>query len=528
MLGHFLLRDWLSSNQPLAVVVRDRKHFSAAERIEQVVSRMEQDFERKLARPIVLSGNLHEPLLGLNSDDFSWVKRNCDGLLHSAASVKFYSDDDESHQPHERQINNEAEPYHSNVNGTKNALEFCRQTGIRNLHYVSTAYVCGKRQGRVIEDFQQPEEFGNDYEASKSLAEKVVRDAEGFHSKTILRPSIIVGDTRTGFSPAFHGIYTALQLGYLFLIGALKGGVKELTPQLIQSVIRTYFIDRLGLTGLEHKNLVPADWVSNSIYRIVCNQSLHNQTYHLTNPAPVSLNDLTLSMKDAVLSFLPEIENSKSGIPSQLLELDGFKSHMKTYRAYFRTDPEFDTSHVGEAGIESCPPFSQETLYRIWHFAIRNDFSSVGLQPSLRNSGTAVETVLSQILPKISEPHQRVCKQKINLNVTGPKGGNWDIGWQNSGSVCNFVDFGRTEFDRSECVQTKIEYSTFDDLINGRCTVDEALFACRMFVQSSPHISRQPRMEPSVEQVLEQLFVALQNRKLESAKFGNANWLNTN
>ena len=56
------------------------------------------------------------------------------------------------------------------------------------------------------------QEFGNIYEESKACGEMLVRQADFLDCYTIFRPSIIVGDSETGFSTTFHGFYTPLRL----------------------------------------------------------------------------------------------------------------------------------------------------------------------------------------------------------------------------------------------------------------------------------------------------------------------------
>ena len=64
---------------------------------------------------------------------------------------------------------------------TQNAIEFCRQAGIRKFFHVSTAYVAGKRLGRVYEnELDVGQEYGNCYEESKVEAEKARPRLQGF------------------------------------------------------------------------------------------------------------------------------------------------------------------------------------------------------------------------------------------------------------------------------------------------------------------------------------------------------------
>ena len=203
LLGRYLLRDLTLAGRPVAVLARPTRRISAEDRIEAIMQRWDVETGQTLTRPVVLEADLCEPNLGLTEADVAWVAHNCETFVHSAASLSFIA------------TSSESEPWRSNVGGTQNVLDLCKQTGIRNLHHVSTAYVCGLRSGRVMEeDVDVGQESANDYEKSKLAAEKMVRSAEHIDNLTVHRPAIIIGDSKTGFTNTFHGFYAALQLGY--------------------------------------------------------------------------------------------------------------------------------------------------------------------------------------------------------------------------------------------------------------------------------------------------------------------------
>jgi len=64
---------------------------------------------------------------------------------------------------------------------------------------------------------------GNAYEQSKMEAEKLVRAAEWIDSPTIYRPSIIVGDSRTGYTTTFHGFYVMVKLAHTLVSRMVRG-----------------------------------------------------------------------------------------------------------------------------------------------------------------------------------------------------------------------------------------------------------------------------------------------------------------
>ena len=100
-----------------------------------------------------------------------------------------------------------------NVDGTGNVLEFCIATAaLERLAYVSTAYVAGRRKGVVYEhELIMGQEFKNHYESTKFQAEVWVREAMDRVPTTIVRPAIVVGDSRTGETQKFDGPYYLLR-----------------------------------------------------------------------------------------------------------------------------------------------------------------------------------------------------------------------------------------------------------------------------------------------------------------------------
>jgi hypothetical protein len=187
-------------------MVRRSRRESPEARVERIVSDWEIELGKRLPRPRVLAGDLTMPRCGLSDADLGWVARHCSGLLHNAASLSFRGSD------------RAAEPWLSNVTGAAHVLDVAKLTDIEHFHHVSTAYVCGLRAGTIAEDdLDVGQDFGNDYERSKVEAETMIRAAAGPASVTVYRPSIIVGDSSTGFTSTYHGLFAVLRLGHTLL-----------------------------------------------------------------------------------------------------------------------------------------------------------------------------------------------------------------------------------------------------------------------------------------------------------------------
>ena len=164
LVGRYLVRDLLLNGHVLAVVVRPSRRQSPRERMEEILQHWERELGRQMPRPIVLSGDIAESGFGFSAEDTAWVKEHCDTIIHSAAILEFYGKD------------RAGEPWRTNLNGTQNMINLCRDLDIHDIHYVSTAYVAGYQDGRVMEDrLDVGQTFRNDYEESKFMAESLVR-----------------------------------------------------------------------------------------------------------------------------------------------------------------------------------------------------------------------------------------------------------------------------------------------------------------------------------------------------------------
>ncbi|MFP6766285.1 MAG: SDR family oxidoreductase [Planctomycetaceae bacterium] len=353
LLGRYLLRDLTLAGVPVAVVVRRSRRQSAQDRVNSLMATWESRLGRELTAPKVLEGDLTETDLGLSAEDVNWIRSNCDSVFHNAASLTFISTDPAG------------EPWRSNVGGTRNVLDLCQKTGIRDLHHVSTSYVCGLRSDTVLEtQLDVGQTLGNDYERSKVQAEQMVREADFLSPPTIYRPAIIVGDSNDGFTTTFHGFYASLHLAYTLTRSYDEN--QEEAPEIPT---------RVTLDGTERKNLVPVDWVSAAAVHILTNRQFHGETYHLTPTVPVTTGTIRDVMEGAYglrgstfAGHGTELED-----PNEVEQL--FYEHFKVYDSYWRDDPTFDSSQtIAACPHLPCPLVDQEMLLMMARAAIDMDF----------------------------------------------------------------------------------------------------------------------------------------------------------
>ncbi len=178
----------------------------------------------------------------------------------------------------------------------------------------------------------------NDYERTKLTAEREVLATDFFDSVTIYRPSIIVGDSVTGYTSSFHGFYTPLRVAYSL--------VQTVPWELLAG---GDFLGGIELQGHERKNLVPVQWVSAAITHLATHRECHRRTYHLTNPTPPTAVEIQTAigeiLVDVAFSGKAGDGQGKPDAPIQTADfLASFREQMKVYESYWRDDPEFDSS----------------------------------------------------------------------------------------------------------------------------------------------------------------------------------------
>ena len=453
LVGRYLLRDLLALDIPVAVLTRSNRVEPATQRIEALMSRWQRLAGRNLPRPVVIEADLRQPLLGLTSEARRWVAANCDRMLHNAASMTFRED-------------KHGEPFRTNVEGMRNVLELCRQAGVRQFHHVSTAYICGLRSGRVYEtEVDLGQQNGNVYEVSKLAAEKMLRSADFFDQYTIYRPASVVGDSATGYTVSSHGFYLPLQLAFV---------IADRVPT---HLMGERFFRLLGLRGDEGKNLVPVDWLSAAIVELFKRPECHGQTYHMTNPRPVTVRLIQQVVQEAIEKYSTQRFVGTLSEEQIVAYEHEFQQHMEVYRSHWRDDPAFDCTNTQRALPNlPCPEIDYDMLLRIASYPVKERFVlkrpepvASGFQPAehLRQLAGA-EPAAANGSPAIS----------VGLEVSGAFGGHWHLLVQAEKVVA--VEPGLSAADRWRYY---LNSESFGSLVRGDLSIDEAIRTGRLLVE---------------------------------------------
>ena len=351
LVGRYLMRELLLKGHKLAVLVRPTKQQMVRERIEAILQMWEDTLGHRLPRPVLLTGDVTQINLGLSPTQLGWSEKFLDQIIHGAAVLKFQS------------ASREFEPWKTNLCGTQNVLDFSRRCNIRDFHYISTAYVCGEREATVYEnDLDVNQTFRNDYEVSKFEAEKLVRDSDWFQSKTIYRPAVISGDSQTGYTSTYHGLFLYLRLMAMLVPEQTKNE---------NGVIETPI--SLPIEGDEPRNVVPVDWVAKTICHLERTTEAHGRTYHLVPDQCTSAREVIeycyKNFHSDGIKFcgVDSERTADSELAEKLFE------NTSIYASYETSDPHFDKRNVSQfAGHLECPSINQEMIFKFIDFGKQN------------------------------------------------------------------------------------------------------------------------------------------------------------
>jgi len=208
---------------------------------------------------VIVEGDITLPDLGISADDLTTIRAETTAVFHLAAIYDLAVDSGLAHKV--------------NLEGTKNVNAFVRSIGgLRRYNYVSTCYVAGKREGRILEsELEHDAGFRNHYEETKYLAELEVEQMKSNVPVTIFRPSVVVGDSETGETAKYDGIYYLIQ--YL-----------RKAPTLLR-------VMNVGNNDVR-LNLVPVDFVVEAIAALSRDPAAVGKTIAIADPNPLTTAEL--------------------------------------------------------------------------------------------------------------------------------------------------------------------------------------------------------------------------------------------
>jgi len=247
-IGRYILSHYLEKEE-CDVYLLENGRFQ--ERLEAYLDEQVPDPEQR-KRLKVFSGDISQPGLGLEAPIREELSRRVTHVIHLAALYNLSAPRDISMRV--------------NVDGTRHLLDFIAQIpSMKRLGYASTIAVSGKHNGTFREDdLDVGQAFENNYDETKFLAEKLVRERRPEIPTVILRPTTVVGHSRTGAIEKIDGPYYAL--------GMIARNMHYVVPN----------------TGANKFHFAPVDFIADAFYHLFEDEDSIGKVFHMVDPEPLT------------------------------------------------------------------------------------------------------------------------------------------------------------------------------------------------------------------------------------------------
>ena len=369
-LGSHLMASILTNGYGIIVLGRSSKEETLSQRISKLLHWF--GIENLKDRVTCIEADLSQNNLGINNEEYARLCSAVGSVIHCASDTSFSE-------------NKREKVMAANINNLQGILEFSRKAKVDFFHYISTAYVAGSGITYCNEVLSTSKTFTNVYEESKAAAEKII--SEFCHKNdiklSIIRPSIVYGDSRTGRSLKFNALYfpvrSAQSIRDIYLNDINNHGGLKASKNGV-------FIDKDGYMFLPLKiylpfegdlNIIPVDYFVNATIKIIENCS-RSGIYHLTNNFPTTMK--IVAKYYGQLMKVKGVEIIYGDQPVNLLRNSAeelFDRFIEPYRPYLSDNRVFDQTNAKLAtdGL-TPPPFTYEIFKICMEYAIKVDWGA--------------------------------------------------------------------------------------------------------------------------------------------------------
>jgi len=366
-LGGHLMAALVESGARLVVLGRSSPGSSLAERVARQLRWFGLDDRSDQVE--TLEGDLLGPRLGLERPRYEALCARRASIIHCAADTRFSE-------------RNRREITTVNVDGLKGILALAADGRAPFFHHVSTAYVAGCHSGMCLEQLASPGEFNNVYEETKAWAEHLVAEhceREGL-AYTILRPSVVYGDSRSGRSTRFDALYhpvrslAALRDIYLDDIRRSGGQKARACGIVLQDGGVLRMPVRLFRSQRGQVDLIPVDYFVSAALSIF-ERPTSGLICHLTSDAPKTLDDLVgYSQEFLKIEGIEIVDGSSDGVrltpPEALLQ-----RFLAPYGPYLSDTRRFERTRALRAtGGLTAPELTYDVFQRCMGYALSVDW----------------------------------------------------------------------------------------------------------------------------------------------------------
>lgn len=332
--------------------------------------------EHRIGQVETTEVDLLKPACGLPPSRYDALSARAGTIIHCASDTRFSE-------------GKRDEITATNLHALEGILHLAVDSHASFFHYLSTAYVAGRVSGSCPEELAYPRTFTNVYEETKALAEReVARRCEGEGlAYTILRPSIVYGDSRSGRTTRFNALYfpvrSLLCIRDIYREDILHRGGRQaracgmaLQDDGILEMPLRVFLNRRG-----EINLIPIDYFVSAAMSILEHPE-PGQIYHISSDSPNPVDDLTEYIQRFLkIRGIKIVEGARDEMPLTPPEAL-FRRFMEPYLPYLADTRRFVRRHAARVTSGLClPELTYEVFERCMNYALSVDW---GHEPESR------------------------------------------------------------------------------------------------------------------------------------------------
>jgi nucleoside-diphosphate-sugar epimerase len=362
-LGSHLMAAMLTNGYRIIIPGRSTKEEDLAQRINKLLRWF--GIEHLSGQLELVEIDFLKPLMGIPEENYRKLCEKSEQVIHCASDTSFA----------ERKREN---VLRSNVKSLDGILKFASDSKAAYFHYISTAYVAGKDVKICRECLPSSSDFQNVYEESKAMAENIIASYCDANSVpyTIIRPSVVYGDSHTGRSLRFNALYFPIQSArYLqdIYLNDIQNGEGKKSKELgihIDNDGYLFMPLKICLPQRGSLNIIPVDYFVDATMKII-DSPKPGGIFHLTNSSPTYLDSIAVFneklMKVRGIEIVYNLPEPGSRNPAEEL----FDRFMEPYRFYLSDSRIFERENTDLITGNAQPPeFTYEIFEKCMEYAM--------------------------------------------------------------------------------------------------------------------------------------------------------------
>jgi thioester reductase-like protein len=395
LIGREVLRQLLGRGEPVIALARARGGRAATDRVRDVLG-----WVSGLHQLDVVEADLSQPACGLADVDWGRLRARVETVIHCAGDTAFFPADMTTFR-------------RGHIDGPLALLQGLRGGRLRQWAHLSTAYVCGRRSGMVLErDADVGQSFHNAYERVKLESETLMRRAGtrlGVDLR-VFRPSIVVG----AGPPTAGARPSNLFFGFVRMAAALAARANGSQVRL-----------RIAAAPRARLNLVPVEDVAAATIALSEHPTGTGETFHLVaSDAPTQEAALGMIADRVGLRGLTVVDARETGLPHASPLERQVARLLTSYQEYLEQDVRFDDATARRllGQYEACnADLEPTTMGRLIELALAASplaGSGAGRHPATSLEGESGCADRSESFRPVPRPATSAARSRVSASAT--------------------------------------------------------------------------------------------------------------